>query len=184
MKPVYIEKYVDDPGSLYNELLGLTWIEATPARKEYFMSDNAPLTYSYGSGKSVRTYSSVPYLKSVERIRKDLDHDFGTFFNVCFLNRYDEQKNALDYHSDDSPEMNHNHPIMVISLGASREIWWKHKDVVGNIPDDNKKLLESGSLFVMPSHFQEDHVHKIPKCDRVCGTRISLTFRNYILPPG
>lgn len=52
----------------------------------------------------------------------------------------------------------------------------------GNIPDEDKYLLADGSLFVMPSGFQKYYLHKIPKSDRECGGRISLTFRKYKNP--
>jgi len=50
----------------------------------------------------------------------------------------------------------------------------------GNIPDDQKILLEEGSLFVMPVGFQDDYFHRIPKHDRPCDWRISLTFRSFL----
>jgi alkylated DNA repair dioxygenase AlkB len=56
------------------------------------------------------------------------------------------------------------------------------KGIKGDIPDEDKFLLENGSLFIMPAGYQKDHVHKIPKHDRVCGGRISLTFRKYVEP--
>lgn len=33
---------------------------------------------------------------------------------------------------------------------------------------------------IMPPKMQETHLHKIPKGDKPCGGRISLTFRKYI----
>ena len=39
----------------------------------------------------------------------------GVAYNVCFLNRYDDQRNHLGWHADDSPEMDHDHPIAVVS---------------------------------------------------------------------
>lgn len=50
----------------------------------------------------------------------------------------------------------------------------------GNIPDDQKILLKRGSLFVMPKGFQDTYFHRIPKHDRPCGWRISLTFRSFL----
>lgn len=35
------------------------------------------------------------------------------------------------------------------------------------------------SCFIMPAGFQDNHVHRIPKHNRPCGARISLTFRKY-----
>jgi alkylated DNA repair dioxygenase AlkB len=102
------------------------------------------LSYVYGQGEFVREYKSQPYTNQIQEIRNLLDEKYKTNYdvnevsctkyNVCFLNRYDNQHNALGWHSDSSKEMNPNHDIAVISLGAEREIWWKQKDLKGPIP--------------------------------------------------
>ncbi len=106
-----------------------------------------------------------------------LNREFGTNYDVCFLNRYDEQKHQLGWHADIGVES--THPIAVISFGAEREIHWKHKDYKGPLPPEQKVRLASGSLFTMPAGFQENYLHKIPRSDRACGVRVSLTFRKY-----
>jgi len=69
--------------------------------------------------------------------------------------------------------------IHVVSFGVEREIWWKEKEFKGLVPQENRQLLKSGSIFIMPAGFQANHFHKIPKADREVGPRVSLTFRNY-----
>lgn len=189
MKPIYIKSYVTDEKpelihlsrlSVFAHLLhDLTWLEVTSARKEYFMSD-APLSYTYGSGVAARTYTSSIFSIPIKNMIDKLNVDYNCNYNVCFLNRYDTQKNALGWHADDSPEMNTKHDICVISFGAEREIWWKDKSYKGEIPKENRQILNDGSLFIMPAGFQENNFHKIPKCEKACGIRISLTFRNYV----
>ncbi len=168
LKPIYIKNFIIDPDNAYKEFFELNWLEATEARKEYFMSDPAGLVYTYGKGFAARTYT-----------REQLDKTYNTNYDLCFFNRYDEPKNALGWHADDSPEMNPDHPIAVVSIGAEREIWWKEKDFKGVLPAENKQILHHGSLFIMPKGFQQLYFHRIPKCNHECGTRISLTFRNY-----
>lgn len=180
MKPIYISSFIEDKENVFNHLLNdLSWLEVTDARKEYFMSEKL-LAYTYGKGKSAREYASSPYSEPIKNIMQKLNQCYNCDYNVCFLNRYDNAKNALGWHADDSPEMNTKHDIAVISFGATREIWWKLKDFKGEIPKENRQLLGDGSLFIMPAGFQEKYFHRIPKCDRECGTRISLTFRNYV----
>lgn len=179
MTPLYIPDFIKGTDKeIFEALMKLNWLDATPARKEYFMSEQQ-VEYTYGSGTFARTYKSSDYDKHVGTIQVVLNTQFGCSYNICFLNRYDSQKNQLGWHADDSPEMNHNHSIAVVSMGAEREIWWKHKDFKGEIPKENRQLLASGSLFIMPPGFQKDYVHRIPKADHAVGTRISLTFRNY-----
>lgn len=163
------------------ELMGLDWLTVTEARKEYFMSD-VPRSYAYKTYDGTRDYRSSPFVERVERLRLYLNGP-GLNYNVCFLNRYDTQHNQLGWHADDSPEMDHEHPIAVVSLGAEREIWWKEKAFKGEVPPENRRRLAHGSLFVMPPGFQLTHLHRIPKADRAVGTRISLTFRRYVDRP-
>lgn len=160
------------------------WLDLTGARRECFMALE-PLDYTYGSGRGERTYSSVPYDDRVDLIREHLNTlfkflDWPNAYNVCFLNRYDDQQNQLGWHADDSPGMSHEHPIAVVSFGAAREIWWRDNGQKGVIPPEQRQMLAHGSLFVMPPGFQMTHQHRIPKADRAVGPRVSLTFRRYV----
>ncbi len=60
---------------------------------------------------------------------------------------------------------------------------WVHamklKEYKGDIPKEQRILLQDGSLFLMPAGYQDTHLHKIPKHDRECKWRISLTFRSF-----
>lgn len=166
------------PG-LFHELLALPWLQVTPARKEYFMSGK-PRTYAYKTWEGPREYQSAAWSPGVDGLRLAANVMMGADFNVCFLNRYENEQNQLGWHADDSPEMDHDHPILVVSFGAERDIWWKPKNHKGEIPGKWRRRLAHGSFFVMPAGFQRDWVHRIPKNDRPCGVRISLTFRHYL----
>lgn len=154
------------------------WLTVREARSECFMAHEL-FKYTYGVDSYAKTYVSVPYHPIVDAIEQALNAD-GFAYNVCFLNRYDTQKHQLGWHADDSPGMLHEHPIAVVSFGAEREIWWRENGQKGVIPQDQRQLLGKGSLFVMPPGFQRTHQHRIPKSDRTCGARVSLTFRRYV----
>jgi alkylated DNA repair dioxygenase AlkB len=147
-------------------------------------------TYTYGEDRGVRTYTPVSYSPLVTRIQETLNTHVSHvlnehprrsgLYNVCFLNRYDNAAMHLGWHADDSPGMDHDHPIAVVSFGQPREIWWRAKGQTGVIPPEQRQLLEHGSLFVMPAGMQRDHEHRIPKGDRAMATRVSLTYRHYV----
>jgi alkylated DNA repair dioxygenase AlkB len=188
MKPIYIQNVFPDV-TLEAVLDSTPWIQVTDARLECFMSATTA-TYTYGEGRGVRTYTPVPYSPLVTRIQETLnDHVSHVLnehprksglYNVCFLNRYDNATMQLGWHADDSPGMDHDHPIAVVSFGQSREIWWRAKGQTGVVPPEQRQLLEHGSLFVMPAGMQRDHDHRIPKGDRAMSTRVSLTYRHYV----
>lgn len=96
-----------------------------------------------------------------------------------FGSYYKDEHQHLGWHSDDSPEMDMDHPISVVSCGEPRFIYVKERYYKGEVPDENKYLLTNGSLFIMPSGYQKDHLHKIPRGGHSMEGRISLTFRKY-----
>jgi alkylated DNA repair dioxygenase AlkB len=176
MKPEIKEGYIKE--DLHDSFLNeVAWVNREAPRDECFMAFSE-LEYTYGS-KFPRTYKSVPMHPKVSEIMRKLNSDFGSDYNVCFLNFYKSDKEHLGWHSDNSPEMDGNHPIAVISFGAERFIWIKELGYKGVIPDEDKYLLTNGSLFIMPAGFQDVNLHKIPKHDRPCGGRISLTYRRF-----
>jgi alkylated DNA repair dioxygenase AlkB len=184
MKPLYIPSYAPDIVTIEYMLNEIPWGTFTDARQECFMAPE-PLEYTYGSGRGVRTYKSGPFNSVVKNLMETLNSGarvgrLGHTYNVCFLNRYDDASQHLGWHADDSPGMDHEHPIAVISFGQPREIWWRLADHKGEIPAEQRQLLGNGSLFEMPPGFQRTYQHRIPKGDREMKPRVSLTFRHYV----
>jgi len=182
MKPSYykLDMGEDFDSELQKEVLRLRWVEQRSVRREYFMSF-IPRTYSYGNkGTGEVEYKSNGFSSTVAILCARLNFANDKNYNVCFLNRYDDEKQHLGWHADDFPGMDETKPIAVVSLGAEREIWWKPKGEKGEVPADQRRLLEHGSVFTMPPGFQDEYLHKIPKWYRPCGTRISLTFRSFL----
>lgn len=177
----YIPGLVDNPDDAYEQLMNtLDWVHASPTvpRKEYYWHALG-LPYTYGMGKFAREYQSQPAHPVITAIGEKLAKELGCVFDVVFLNRYDTLKDHLGWHADDSPEMSDDHPIVTVSLGAEREIWFRPLSDIKNI---TKLKLEHGSACVMLPGMQDTHHHRIPKHDRECGPRISLTFRVYVAP--
>ena len=182
MEPILVKDFLKVPGmaNLYDYLFqNVPWVNRDAPRDECFMASEE-LLYTYGSGGYYRTYKSVPLDHYVSLIMKGLNAEYLCNYNVCFLNYYKDEKNHLGWHSDNSPEMDINHPIAVISFGAESYIWTKVIGTKGEVPDKDRYLLINGSLFIMPAGYQNEHLHRIPKNDRPCGGRISLTFRKFM----
>lgn len=176
MTPKYIDNWID---LSLEDFADIPWLERTETRQECFMSD--PIQeYTYGQGRGVRTYVSVPFDCGVDKIMEELNVEFELDFNGCFLNHYLNHRQHLGWHADDFDRMDHAHPIAVISVGQPREIWWRKFGEAGVVPEEQRQLLSSGSLFMMPPGFQQTHQHRIPKGDREMDPRISLTFRRFL----
>ena len=151
MKPIYIENFAVD---FADEALGpsMGWTRRTDTRKEQFWA-TTDQHYSYGTGRGVRSYSSVPEHPIVTAIRRRLLY-FGTRHNVCFGNRYEDERQHLGWHSDDSPSLDPNHWIDVVTFGWCREIQIRPLGFKGQIPSEWRFPLANGSLFRMPAGMQ------------------------------
>jgi len=173
----YINELINE--DLVDRLINeVDWLDETKMRRECFMSDSK-VEYTYLDYSGAPSYTSKDFHPSVKSILNEVNKKLGTNLDICFLNLYMNSRNGLGWHSDDSHAIDHNEGIAVVSFGAEREIWWKLKGEKGTVPDENRRKLENGSLFYMPPGFQSTHMHRIPKHDRECGPRVSLTFRKY-----
>lgn len=166
----------------------LAWVrhDNTP-RSEYYVHERAE-PYTYGTPPFERTYRAQPWTDALWELQDLAEKAAGRRFQVCFLNRYHNQTDQLGWHADNSPEMDDDCPIAIISLGVEREIMFR-EDRTGNplrkytTPHETTRLkLEHGSLCLMHAGMQDTHQHRIPKAGFMCGERISLTFRRFAKP--
>jgi alkylated DNA repair dioxygenase AlkB len=180
----YVPNFVVDPDGAFARLRdGLEWERRGDApRCEYYCND-FPRPYVYGKGDFARTYNPRPCPHDVVVIRQKLEAYAGCVFEVCFLNRYLNQSDHLGWHADDSPEMDDARPIVTISLGVEREIWFRpnfKRDSREEVVEVEHLKLGHGSMALMAPGMQDTHQHRIPKASFQCGERISLTFRGYV----
>ncbi len=172
----YKSEFIEIPHLKFVALVNeLDWIRvgSTP-RMEYYCNE-VEADYTYGKGNGIRTYTRMPWSKTLLEIKKNAEEELGVSFEVAFLNRYLNSKDHLGWHADDSPEVDPERPIAIISLGAEREIWFKEN----NSTDVKTLKLANGSLCVMKPGMQSTHIHRIPKANYDAGPRISVTLRGY-----
>lgn len=174
----YIPNAIDYPTQAFNRLWNeLEWDRrgSTP-RREYYCNDvNVP--YTYGSGAGIRTYEPRPLHPVISQIKADCEFTMETKFEVVFLNGYENSRDHLGWHADDSPEMDDSRPICIVSLGAEREIWFRPQNDANDV---TKLVLQHGSLCIMEAGMQDTYYHRIPKAGFECGPRISITLRGYV----
>lgn len=178
MSYIYIPNFVKNPDEVFKKLWNETaWErhEKVPRREYYSNDNNEP--YTYGNPLYARTYFPKPLHEEVKIIRETLEERFETLLDVCFMNGYEDHRDNLGWHADDSPEMDDARPIVTVSLGAERFIMFRRNDDEAN---EEKVLLEHGSACVMLPGMQDTHKHRIPKHGSACGPRISLTFRGFV----
>jgi alkylated DNA repair dioxygenase AlkB len=185
----YIPNFVKNPDAALARVRDeLQWERRTDVpRSEYYCNDS-PKPYVYGRDRGRRLYEPRPYHDVIRAIRWDLEVHTGHVLDVCFLNMYLDQSDQLGWHADDSPEMDDARPIVTVSLGVEREIWFRPKDSPkppsgAADPNIEKLKLGHGSAAIMAPGMQDAWQHRIPKASFQCGVRISLTFRGYVEVP-
>lgn len=144
----YKEDFLHIP-NFFKDILwnSLDWEQRDAPRMEYYCS-LAGNPYTYGSGPGRRTYEPRPVTKELQEIWTLAEQFCGVKFELLFLNGYENERNQLGWHADDSPEMDDARPIAVVSLGAEREIWFKPQGSKG-LDEVDKLLLKNGSICVM-----------------------------------
>jgi alkylated DNA repair dioxygenase AlkB len=105
----------------------------------------------------------------------------ATRFNSVGLNLYRDGHDSVAPHNDHLYEIVENHPIALISLGATRLMTIRSK---GPLDSGRRKLrrafdidLEAGSLLVMSYETQLHYDHGVPKAKGTVGPRISAALR-------
>ena len=140
-------------------------------RLQAWYADNE-IEYTY-SGKKLQRNN---WNKLLLEIKEKIENITSFKFNSVLANLYRDGNDSMGLHSDDEKELGNKPVIASLSLGETREIYFKHK---------NKKLnliipQASGQLIVMHGKTQEYWKHEIKKTKKIKKPRINLTFRNII----
>jgi alkylated DNA repair dioxygenase AlkB len=98
----------------------------------------------------------------------------GTRFNSAGLNFYRDGRDSVAPHNDHLYEIVAEHPIALISLGATRLMTIRSKKAPRRILDLD---LENGSLLVMTYETQLHYDHGVPKTKTPADARISIALR-------
>lgn len=183
----------------------LTWERREDAPRSEYWWNSLGRSYTYGRGRGERTYKPQREHPIIQAINVTLGlNTMDRLYEGCFLNMYEDGRDALGWHSDDDPGIDHSRPIAVVTLGNARDIQFKrmpftdvhtshcnlgeYKGVCKYGKDETCPALEPaetvrlqpGSLLLMHAGMQDTHLHRIPRAGYECGPRISLTFRGLL----
>ncbi|KVP96866.1 hypothetical protein WJ97_13505 [Burkholderia ubonensis] len=173
----YRPGFVANPNTIFDALWNeLAWERRGSTPRREFYCNEAGVPYVYGSGAGEREYLPNAWHPALAALKSAVEAELGTRFEVAFLNGYEDARDSLGWHADDSDSMDDARPIAIVTLGAEREIWFCPNT---DRTDITKLMLGNGSLCVMAPGMQDTHLHRIPKAGFECGPRISITFRGY-----
>ncbi|CAD7687214.1 unnamed protein product [Nyctereutes procyonoides] len=146
-------------------------------------------------GELPYTYSRItmepnPHWPAVLCTLKDqIEENTGHTFNSLLCNLYRDEKDSVDWHSDDEPSLGRCPVIASLSFGATRTFEMRRKPP----PEENgdytyverlKIPLDHGTLLIMEGATQADWQHRVPREYHSRELRINLTFRTVYPDPG
>ncbi len=145
-------------------------IHQIPRLQSWYADDGIEYTYS---GKKLQRHN---WNKTLIEIKQEIESITSIKFNSVLANLYRNGNDSMGLHSDNEKELGINPVIASLSLGESRDILFKHKNIKTsiNIPQT------SGQLIVMYGQTQKYWKHEIKKTKKFKKPRINLTFRNII----
>ncbi|XP_022522614.1 DNA oxidative demethylase ALKBH2 [Astyanax mexicanus] len=170
---------------------------------EYFTGDEAQVQVygklynvprqqaTYGDEGLMYSFSGVHLLArlwtpTLEYIRDVVTNATGQTFNFVLINRYKDGNDHIGEHRDDERELDPTCPIASVSLGASRDFIFRHKDARSGSNPNKRQIkpvkleLAHGSLLLMNAPTNRHWYHSLPVRKKVKTPRINLTFRRII----
>ena len=141
-----------------------------PRLQAWYADQNIEYRYS---GKKLNRHD---WNATLLEIKLNIEQVTSHKFNSVLANLYRDENDSMGLHADDEKELGINPVIASLSLGESRDIYFKHKNIKTslNIPQT------SGQLIVMHGNTQKYWKHEIKKTKKPKKPRINLTFRNII----
>lgn len=113
-------------------------------------------------------------------------------FNSCLMNKYRGGGDSIKAHRDSEEIFGENPVVVILTIGAPRKLTIRRviydEDNLHLVrPETDPELaheftveMKHGSMLVMAGALQKYYSHEIMKVDGdSCGTRYSLTFRNF-----
>ena len=141
-----------------------------PRLQSLYAEDGIEYTYS---GKKLQRHN---WNRTLTDIKEEIENITFFKFNSVLANLYRDGNDSMGLHSDDEKELGINPVIASLSLGETRDIHFKHKNIKLSLDIPQT----SGQLIVMYGQTQKYWKHEIKKTKKIKKPRINLTFRNII----
>ena len=137
----------------------------------------ARLTASFGKAYnySQMTYPEQTMLPVLADLLPNIETEVGFLPNNCLINHYANGQARMGYHSDQTDILFEDTGIVILSLGAERNLVFRNIDI--DKPEQKISYnLAHGSLLYMNQAVQQRWQHAIPT-SKATDIRLSLTFR-------
>lgn len=146
-----------------------------PKRNTQFYSDVASY-YGYSSNRA-----RAKPLGDLKLLLEFVNDHFETKFNGILVNQYVDGNDSIGRHSDDEEQLGDD-GVLALAFGQPRKFRVRYKETNQRAQDVLSPASASEfSWLWMKGDFQQEFTHEIPVEKRVTRSRISLTFRHFIV---
>ena len=138
------------------------------------------------------TVPARPWIPILVELREVLSTRTGYQPNFVLLNYYRSGRDYIGWHADDERDLGEAPTILSLSLGAERELQFRHRDAFPQAGHPARRpdvqtvslLLRSGSLLIMKDPTNNDWKHQLPRRGgtqaATLGERLNLTWRRIV----
>ena len=118
-----------------------------------------------------------PWTSELLTIKQHIESKTNTNFNSVLLTYYRDGNDQVGWHADNEIELGETPFIASLSLGATRQFHYRHKQTL----ERSFMPLHDGELLVMQPAFQQHWEHSILPENKVTKPRLNLTFRQVVI---
>ena len=166
---------VGDSDALMLEMLAsISWEKRDDYRIEAFFKRYEGDYLQPARANGIRPYFPQEEPTCLKSLWELVEQATGYKYEACFINFYLDERANMGWHFDNSPSIDVNRPVSVLSLGGEREIFFrdaKTHDVVMRL------MPKAGSVYSMLPKCNEHFQHCIPPTNEKRMPRMSLVFR-------
>jgi alkylated DNA repair dioxygenase AlkB len=175
MKPDLLFKKIDIDGSSFIRTIRKECLfeHHDPNRREILFNRSGK-DYLFNKSRGVRPHTPQPEPAELTRLWGIVDDVMGHRFEVCFINDYYRNGAHIGWHQDNSPSIDWDRPVAVLSVGETAVVRFRRID--------NPEMVfsfecESGTICSMGSGVNDTYQHQVPGVAVKGHGRMSLVFR-------
>ena len=156
------------------------------------------LQTAYGDPGASYTFAGCvvparPWIPLLSTLRELVSVRTGETPNFVLINYYRSGRDCIGWHADDEDDLGNAPTILSLSLGATRDFQFRHRDAFPRAGQAARRPelqtvtlpLGSGSLLIMRDPTNKDWKHQLPRRGgskaATIGARLNLTWRQIVV---
>jgi alkylated DNA repair dioxygenase AlkB len=150
------------------------WFEEHDPNRREILFNRSGKDYLFNRGRGIRPHTPQPEPDALKEVWSLVESTLAHRFEVCFINDYYRAGAHIGWHQDNSPSIDWNRPVAVLSVGETTSVRFRKIDNPGEIWSFK---CDNGTICAMESGVNDKYEHEVPGVDVRGLGRMSLVFR-------